>query len=146
MARTFRLPVVTPLRTGRFAALAAGCAFFSLTLTGAVAHAKEELRVRADAEFVNLGLMRGASAVEVSGTLHDDAGRAVGDATVALTIPSDPSPHPLPCRSGDAPKAANGVVTMRADALGFFCVRLGPTASVEGDELHYEGDRFHSAT
>src|SRR5262249_47626328 len=35
---------------------------------------------------------------------------------------------------------------MRTDALGFFCVRLEPTASVEGDDLRYDGDRFHTAT
>ncbi len=144
MPRTFASAPQTAHRRRRGArfALALGV---SLALSRTLS-AREQLRVRADTELVNLGLVRAPSTVEVSGVLRDDAGHPIGESSIVVTLPSEVAVRPLSCRPGDSPRVANGVVTVRTDALGFFCVRLPPDAPVEGRELRYDGDRFHSPT
>jgi hypothetical protein len=107
--------------------------------------AREQLRVRADTELVNLGLVRSQNGVEVSGALRDDAGHAIADAFVVLPPTGDAAPRPVSCRPFDSPRVANGVVSVRTDGLGFFCVRLSTAAAMEGRELRYDGDGYHSA-
>lgn len=120
-------------------AVRAGAAVVFLLTTAA---AREALRVRADTEFVNLGSIRTATTVEVSGGLRDDAGHAIADAAISLPLTVEGA-RPTTCRPGEPLHVAGGTVTLRTDSLGFFCVRMPAGEAVEGAEVRYEGDAFH---
>src|SRR5262249_47979434 len=95
-------------------------------------------------ELVNLGLARGASVVEVSGGLRDDAGHPIADAVVSIPTSGDAS-GAVACRSGDRVQLTAGAVAIHTDHLGYFCAPIPATEAAEGRELRYDGDRFYSA-
>ncbi|HVW23941.1 MAG TPA: carboxypeptidase-like regulatory domain-containing protein [Polyangiaceae bacterium] len=138
-----RTPRVCPRAAACISALVLFSTFAALPRR---ARARDELRVRADAELVNLGLSRSENSVELSGALHDDAGHAIAEASIELPLlPGDSGERPSACRPSDSPKVVGGTVIARTDAFGFFCLRLPAGSAVEGRELRYAGDRFHSA-
>ncbi len=108
------------------------------------AGAREALRVHADAAFVNVGLVRGPDALEVSGGLRDEVGQPVQDADVTLSVAEDGA-NASGCRAGERVDVTSGLVSVHTDALGFFCIRLPSADGVEGSSLAYAGDRFHGA-
>src|SRR5215471_13336335 len=83
--------------TAAVRAIRAGVAVVFLLTTAA---AREALRVRADTELVNLGSIRTATTVEVSGGLRDDAGHPIADAAISLPLTLD-GPRPTTCRPGE---------------------------------------------
>jgi hypothetical protein len=113
-------------------------------LVSSASPAREQLRVRADTELVNLGVVRSPTLVEVSGGLRDDAGHPVTGADVMVPLRPGAAERALPCRSGDPLRVTRDVAAVRTDALGFFCVRLPSEAAEAGTRLRYFGDRFHS--
>src|SRR5262245_22385194 len=117
--RGLRCALARPLSA---VSLVASFAFATLaTLTSMSAQGREQLRVRADSELVNLGLSRDATTVEVTGGLRDDAGHPIVDALVSLPV-SGESAQPAACRSSERVQTAGGAVAVRTDGLGFFCV------------------------
>lgn len=102
------------------------------------------LRVRADAAFVNVGVVRSVSGTDVAGGLRDDTGQPLVDVEVTLKASSDPG-TPTACPRGTAPRVDGSKVAMRTDSLGAFCVRFAPGAPVDGLVLGYSGDAYHGA-
>jgi len=106
--------------------------------------ARGQLRVRAATEFANLGMARGALGTDVSGMLHDDAGQPVENADVAVTLAD--GERAAPCRPDGDVRAEGSRAIARTDALGFFCMRLSTTRSLEGAVVSYAGDAYHDRT
>jgi hypothetical protein len=110
------------------------------------AHARERVVVRAEAAFVNLGVVRGPTSVDVSGGLRDDAGHSLADADVALKLPRGFAEHATACRSGDEVRVSESDAVVRTDALGFFCLRLPAGVPLSAAELRYAGARYYAPT
>jgi hypothetical protein len=117
----------------------------TLAASSPAAFGREQLRVRAGAEFVNLGLVRAPGGTELSGGLSDEVGQPIADAEIVLPVPEDVGERATSCRSGDRVRSVGAAVVATTDGLGFFCIRLTTDAGVDGATLGYGGDRYHAS-
>jgi hypothetical protein len=117
----------------------------ALTLAGSSVSAfgREQLRVRANAALVNLGLVRTAGGTELSGGLADEVSEPIVAAEIVLPLPEMSAEHAAACRIGGPVRVVGSSVVAATDALGFFCIRLPADAAVEGATVGYAGDRYH---